>query len=234
MKKIITVMASVLFMITLNGCGSTGSTGGTTGMTGGGSGGGLPISGMDGGSMGGSMDIGSLMGGLMGGGGGDDDDDSSSGGDDTTTNSAPLAFTNLGSVGITYDGADYPMEAVYSRDGGNIIPPNYTQDENGTYTVQIAAYDVREERLHTETGSLVFSFHMDDLTARGTYPLITNVEGESGDVVVTSTYEFNNHIEMKGYISGATFYSVSQESFYTVSLSFDVTVYPAPQPTMQQ
>ena len=234
MKKIATFFIGFLFTILLSGCG--GDAGGASGMASGGNSagmgtsGGLPIDGLaGGGSMGGSMDIGSLMGGLMGGDDDDDDDDDSSDdGDDSATNTAPLAFYPLGQVGITYEGKDYSMLAVSSRDRQDIYPPFFVQDQNGTYTINISAYDVREERLYEDTGSLSFSFQMTDLEAKGTYPLLTTVEGESGDVVITDADEFNGKVKLTGYVAGATFYSQSEDSFFTINLSFQVTVNPLP------
>lgn len=242
MKKMFTFFIGLLFTILLSGCGADGSgAGGASGMAGGGSGagmgtsGGLPIDGLaGGGSMGGTMDIGALMGGLMGGGGDDDDDDDSdSGSDDSATNTAPQAFTHLGQVGITYNGNKYPMVAALSRDRQDIIVPNYTPDVNGTNIIQIAAYDIREERLHEDTGSLIFSFRMADLEEPGEYPLITSVEGESGVVHIENTSEFNNHVTLSGYVAGATFYSPSKNDFYTIDMEFQADVYPS-QPASQQ
>ena len=234
MKKIATFFIGFLFTILLSGCGGdSGSTGGTTSLAGGdtltmGSSGGMPIGGDA--SLGGGMDIGALTGGLMGGGGDDDsdDDDSSGGGDDSATNTAPLAFVTLGHVGITYEGQEYSLSSVYSRDRQDIYPPFFVQDQNGTYTINISSYDVREERLYEDTGSLSFAFQMTDLEAKGTYPLLSTIEGESGDVVITDADEFNGKVKLTGYVAGATFYSKSEDSFFTVDLSFQVTVNPLP------
>jgi len=239
MKKLITLFIGFLLSALLSGCGGDGA-GGASGMAGGGSSagmgtsGGLPIGG-GGGSMDGSMDIGALMGGLMGGGGDDDDDDDDSGSeeDDGATNTAPLAFVSLGQVGITYEGQEYPMVAASSRDRKDIIIPNFTPDVNETNIIQIAAYDIREERLHEETGSLVFSFRMADLEEKGSYPLITTVEGESGIVIIDDADEFNGKVKLTGHVEGATFYSASQDSFFSVSMQFQVTAYPA-QPQQPQ
>jgi len=236
MKNIIGFFISFLFIVLLSGCGADGSgAGGASGMAGGGNdagmgtAGGLPIGGD--GSMGGSMDIGALMGGLMGG----DDDDGESGGNDGATNTAPQAFTPLGQVGISYEGTQYQMLAASSRDRQDMIVPNYTPDVNGTNIVQIAAYDIREERLHEDTGSLIFSFRMADLGEAGSYPLITTVEGESGTVIIDSTYSFNGKVKLRGRVEGATLYSPSQDSFFTFSMQFqEIAVSPAQTQQPQQ
>jgi hypothetical protein len=234
MKKIIVFFASAMVMLGLSGCGSSSSSSsGVSNM--------MPASDPSAVNMNVNMDIGSLLNGLsmdttnstLSGtqeSGGEpitllnSDDDSDDNADDDATNTAPPAFVRLGSVGIEYEGTEYPMLAVSSRDRADILAPYYTRDVDGSYIIKVAAYDVREERLYPDTGSLIFSFKMRDLEATGNYPLTTYFEGESGEVVITYADQFNDKTRLKGYIDGATFYSVSKDMFYTVNLSFDVTV----------
>ena len=240
MKKIVAVIASFLFVIMLSGCGGDGAQsyaggGNDAGM---GSADQLPVGdlmSMGGGgslSLDGSMNIESLMGGLMGGDDDDDDDsdDDSSSDSDSATNTAASKYTPLGSVKITFDGQEYPLQAVATQDA-NLAPTAYVIDKDSkNVTIQIAAYDVREDRLNLDTGSLVFSFSMpiiqdgdERYLESGTYPLLTP-DAKSGEVTVTTVRDFNNAIFLTASIDNAELYSSDKESTFDVSIDFKVRV----------
>ena len=257
MKKIIAILASFIFVIMLSGCGADGSTGAggggdAAGYAGGGNGAGmgsadgLPVGNLMAGdgsmSMDGSMDVGALMGGLTGGGSDDDDDDDDDSSDDdssddSATNNGAAQYPVLGNVVITFQGVEYPLAAVVlPATKSDLAPTAYLVDERGeNVTIQIAAYDVKEDRLNLDTGSLVFSFSMpiiveDDkrYLEEGTFPLLTP-DNRSGDVEVRDVRTMNdNRVKVEAVIANAELYSSDRESVFEVSIAFDVWVNPLP------
>jgi hypothetical protein len=239
MKKILAILASFMFAIMLSGCGSAGGASsvdmGTSDQ--------LPVGdlmsmgGGDGMSLDGSMNIDSLMGGLTGGGSDDDDDDDDSDDDsssddsgDSTTNTGAPKYTTLGAVTITFDGEEYPLQAIASHDEA-LVPTAYVIDANSTHVmIQIAAYDVREDRLNLDTGSLVFTFSMPIIQdgdqrylESGVYPLLTP-DAKSGDVTITEVRDFNNDIYLTGNVEHAELYSSDKENTFDISIDFKVKV----------
>jgi hypothetical protein len=233
-------LLSLLLIVSLSGCGSSG--GGTDGsmmsVSGGGGGdmgslmGGGDISMLSG--MGGDGSLGGDMGGLMGGGGLDMSllfgDGGGDGGGSTSSTPPPPNFKDEGDVFISYQGKEIFFKSVAMQDD-SVYPSAYQEkvDFNTTdgksYTMRIAGYDTHGNRVHLESGFLVFTFTMPTPTLPGWYDLETPANS-SGKVRVTYAQlsDDNSSLHLKGKLMDAEIYNMEQNATYNIDVNFDVNL----------
>ncbi|MEA3227773.1 MAG: hypothetical protein U9P38_01750 [Campylobacterota bacterium] len=167
------------------------------------------------------------------------DDDDEEGNDGAAVNTAPIAYTQLGTINVTVDCLIYPLiTAISSERSTQVVPPTSTlrrmqtprmpSPYSGQYKIEMGAYAIREERIYLNEGSLIFSFMMPDNEVNGFYKLVTP-PNRSGTVQITYIEDQNNGFKMEGKMIGAEIYTnEDQNETYKLSLDFSTTILTQP------
>jgi len=103
-----------------------------------------------------------------------------------------------------------PYAAVLdTKQTGEAFMPNWQLLSDGPYAgyylVTIAGYDVREDRLWPQSGSIVIQFIMQNIRETGVYDVVYP-QNEGAKVTIIKTEDFNDRFKMEGLIDNGVFY----------------------------
>ena len=139
------------------------------------------------------------------------------GGDDGGSGGVQPRFMYLGRVTTKID-QDKDLEPDFTipyaavldtKQTGEAFMPNWQLLSDGPYAgyylVTIAGYDVREDRLWPQSGSIVIQFIMQNIRETGVYDVVYP-QNEGAKVTIIKTEDFNDRFKMEGLIDNGVFY----------------------------
>ena len=148
-------------------------------------------------------------------GGGSDDSQGSSGGH--------ARFYPQGLLKGNIEGNRFVMSSVLDMKQ-QVYPSNFqlNPEDNATYLITIAGYDVREDRLIESSGYILFQFVMPDIRTTGVYDVIYPPSANNARVTVDRVEDFNDRYEIHGYLDNAEFYYMDSNNTYKMSVEFNI------------
>lgn len=145
---------------------------------------------------------------------------SSNGGTDSSR------YRIIGDMTVDIEGKK-PVGLHTAADRDHIIAPPYQEmTVMGAHTVYISGYDIQEDRVNADTGSIMFKYTTQDMTTTGCYPLESpkNV-GAQVCIDYVQTLNGSKRVYLEGYIQDAQICSDDNcTSTFTGSVDFKTQV----------
>lgn len=150
--------------------------------------------------------------------------DTSGGGDSSGDDSS--RYRIIGDMTVDIEGKK-PVGLHTAADRDHIIAPPYQEmTVRGAHAVYISGYDIQEDRVNADTGSIMFKYTTQDMTTTGCYPLESpkNVDAQVC-IDYVQTLDGSKRVYLEGYIQDAQICSDDNcTSTFTGSVDFKTQV----------
>lgn len=150
--------------------------------------------------------------------------DTSGGGDSSGDDSS--RYRIIGDMTVDTEGKK-PVGLHTAADRDHIIAPPYQEmTVMGAHAVYISGYDIQEDRVNADTGSIMFKYTTQDMTTTGCYPLESpkNVDAQVC-IDYVQTLDGSKRVYLEGYIQDAQICSDDNcTSTFTGSVDFKTQV----------